>query len=459
MSTQVLSASTNRDAYLAALLDGVSRSPLTPLNKGGTEDANEDWLQELRDRSSALLLEQSFPTAKDEAWRFTDLSPMLQVSFQPAETSNIASLPASGITPLILSEAAESRLVFVNGVYAPQLSSTAKIPSPIFAGNLAQLPENYRSHLSHYLGKQPGATDVFTALNTAGFTDVAVVWIPKNQVLETPIHLLFISTLNDYASISQPRCLVVAETNSKVTLVEDYLTIGEWCGSKSNPYCVNTVTEIWAEENAQITHHRVQRDSNVAFHIGKTAVSQARYSRYTCNAISLGAQISRHNLDIFQTGEQTETILNGLMMIAGEQLSDIHTQIILNYPHSTTRQLQKNIVSDRAHAVFNGRVFVGKSAQLTDAGQLNRNLLLSPKARIDTKPQLEIIADNVKCSHGATVSQLDDEEVFYLQSRGLDKASAHNLLVDAFAGEIINLLPLHSIQTMLAQCVACRTIE
>ena len=253
--------------------------------------------------------------------------------------------------------------------------------------------------------------------------------------------------------------MLVAETNSQVTFVEDYLTVNDWCLKRSHPYFVNAVTEIWAEENAQIHHHRIQRDNNESFHIGKTAVSQARYSRYTCDAISLGSKISRHNLDVFQTGEQTETTLNGLTMVAGEQLADTHSQIILNYPHGTTRQLQKNIASDRSHIVFNGRVFVGKAAQLTDAGQLNRNLLLSSKARVDTKPQLEIIADNVKCTHGATVSQLDDDEIFYLQSRGLDKASAHNLLVDAFAGEIINMVPLNSVQTMLTQCVACRTLE
>lgn len=445
---QTLSASANRDVYLAALLNLVSSTP-----------SPEGFVQELRDRASAVVREQGFPTTRDEAWRFTDVSPLLEVNFQLPDTSAIASLPSSDISPLILTETVATRLVFVNGVYAPQLSSVANIPSTTFVGNLAHLPENYRSRLPNYLGKQQGGTDIFTALNTAGFSDVAVVWVAKNQIVETPIHLLFISTLNNSPTISQPRCLVVAEPNSKVTFVEDYLTISDWCVNKSDPYFVNAVTEIWADENAEINHTRIQRDSKVAFHIGKTAVSQARYSRYTCNAISLGGKISRHNLDVFQGGEQTETNLNGLTTISGEQLADTHSQIILNYPHGTTNQLQKNIASDRAHVVFNGRVFVGKAAQLTNAGQLNRNLLLSSKARVDTKPQLEIIADNVKCSHGATVSQLDDEEVFYLQSRGLNKAKAHNLLVDAFAGELINQIPLNSLQTMLTQCVACRTLE
>ena len=215
-------------------------------------------------------------------------------------------------------------------------------------------------------------------------------------------------------------------------------------------YFTNAVTEIWVEENAQVSHTRIERESNAAFHIGKSAIAQARDSRYTCNAITLGAKLSRHNLDVFQMGEQTETTLNCLTMIGERQLADTHSAIAFNYPHGMSRQLHKCIVADRAHAVFNGKVFVSKPAQLTDAGQLNRNLLLSPKARVDTKPQLEIIADDVKCTHGATVSQLDDEEVFYLQSRGLDETNARNLLINAFAAEIITQLPVASLREMLS---------
>lgn len=206
-------------------------------------------------------------------------------------------------------------------------------------------------------------------------------------------------------------------------------------------------------ENAQVSHTRIQQESEAGFHIGKSAIAQARNSRYTCHAISLGGQISRHNLDIFQTGEGTETTLNGLTMIAGEQLADTHSAIALNHPYSKSRQLHKCIVDDRAHAVFNGKVFVPKPAQLTDAGQLSRNLLLSPKARVDTKPQLEITADNVKCAHGATVSQLEADELFYLQSRGLDADSARTLLINAFATEVIEQIPITSMREKLSQMV------
>ncbi|NET11229.1 MAG: Fe-S cluster assembly protein SufD, partial [Symploca sp. SIO2B6] len=187
--------------------------------------------------------------------------------------------------------------------------------------------------------------------------------------------------------------------------------------------------------------------------IGKTAVSQAPDSRYHCHAISLWGRISRHNLEIFQTGPQTETILNGLSMIGGKQLADTHSLIAYNHPHSTSQQLHKCIVDDHAHAVFNGKVNVPQAAQLTDAGQLNRNLLLSPNGRVDTKPQLEIVADNVKCTHGATVSQLKADEVFYLQSRGIDSTRAQNLLIYAFAAEILEALPIDSLKVRLSEAV------
>jgi Fe-S cluster assembly protein SufD len=241
---------------------------------------------------------------------------------------------------------------------------------------------------------------------------------------------------------------VIAEPNSAVTFIEDYVTI------KEGTCFTDAVTEIWVEENAHVNHCRIQRENEAAFHIGKTAIAQARNARYVSHSVNLGARMSRHNLDVFQTGEQTETTLNGLTLVAGEQLADTHSLISYAAPHGTSKQLHKCIVDDRSHAVFNGKVNVPQAAQLTDAAQLNRNLLLSPKARVDTKPQLEIVADNVKCTHGATVSQLDADEVFYLQSRGIDVASAQNLLIYAFAAEILEQLPVSSLKEMLLKHVA-----
>ncbi|PLZ93828.1 Fe-S cluster assembly protein SufD [Fischerella thermalis] len=420
----------DRDAYLTELLNRVIVSK------------SEGWLQQVRDRAANWVRHSVLPTTRDEEWRFTDLSALRQVKF------NVETLHAKSLQPDILPEAANSRLVFVNGIYVPELSVVAGLPKGVVVSNL-----DAASQLSvqKYLAQAEGALDVFTALNTAGINDVAVVWVPKDVVVETPIHLVFIAA-GDQPFISQPRCLVVAESGSQVSLVEEYRNRHDAKNAKE-VYLSNAVTEIWLEDNAQVNHTRVEWDSREAFHIGKTAVTQGRYSRYTCNAISLGGRVSRHNLEILQTGEQTETNLNGLTVIGGNQLADTHSAIALNYPYGTSRQLHKTIVGDRAHAVFNGKVFVPKLAQLTDAAQLNRNLLLSSKARVDTKPQLEITADNVKCAHGATVSQLEDDEIFYLQSRGIDEESARSLLVHAFAAEIIHQIPVPSLCEKLTQTI------
>ncbi|MEH1886997.1 Fe-S cluster assembly protein SufD [Nostoc sp.] len=424
----------DRDDYLTGLLNQV------------TVTKTAGWLQELRQSAANWVRHSTIPTTREEEWRFTDLSSLRKLQFN-LETGNFASLKFE-----ILPEAANSRLVFVNGVFAPELSAVTDLPSGVVVSNLAGLSAVEQESVRQYLAQAEGAQEVFTALNTAGITDAAVVWVKKNVVVETPIHLVFIS--GETLTISQPRCLVVAEGGSQVRLVEEYTNRqGAESAEEEGVYFTNAVTEVWVGDNAEVTHTRVEREGAEAFHIGKTAIAQARDSRYTCHAITLGAKLSRHNLEILQTGEQTETTLNGLTVISGKQLSDTHSAIALNYPHGTSDQLHKCIVGDRAHAVFNGKVFVPKPAQLTNAAQLNRNLLLSSKARVDTKPQLEITADNVKCAHGATVSQLEDDEIFYLQSRGIDENDARKLLINAFAAEVINKIPVPSLREILLNTV------
>ena len=423
----------DRAAYLTNLLS--LRSPLT-------EELN--WLQEVRDRATARVQELAIPSTRDEEWRFTDLSSLLAIELK-AVTREPSAVTQAEIESYLLPDAS-TRLVFVDGIFLPELSTMADLPANAFVGNLtvAHREAALRDRLLNQLGKQPGAEETFTTLNTASMTDAAVIYIPSNHVVEAPIHLLFLSTTGQASAITYPRCLVVVESSSRLTLVEDYISLD------ASVYFTNAVTEIWVEANAQVNHTRVQRDSQTAFHIGKTAVSQARDSHYTCNAISLGAALSRHNLEVYQTGEQTHTLLNGLTMIAGEQVADTHSLISYTQPYGTSNQVHKCIVDDRAHAVFNGKIAVPKAAQLTDARQLSKNLLVSPKARVDTKPQLEITADNVKCAHGATVSQLESDEVFYLQSRGIDENSARKLLVYAFAYDVISQIPIVSLRDTLA---------
>jgi Fe-S cluster assembly protein SufD len=434
----------DKDAYLSGLLDRVMAAK------------SEGWLQDVRENAADWVRQLRLPTTRDEEWRFADLSSLREVQFNHVETF----LP--NITPFLLPERNNNSLVFVNGVYAPELSAVSGLPDGVVVSNLANLPGVYDERVRQYLAQASGNSEVFTALNTAGMTDAAVVWVGKNVVVETPISLVFVA--DGEGRMSLPRCLVVAESGSQVTLVEEYTNRIREASRREDAksakeegervYFNNAVTEVWVEENAEVSHTRIECDGAEAFHVGKTAVMQARCSRYSCNAVSLGGRFSRHNLEIFQTGEQTETTLNGLTMIKGKQLGDTHSAIALNHPHSVSRQLHKCIVGDRAHAVFNGKVFVPKLAQLTDATQLNRNLLLSSKARVDTKPQLEITADNVKCAHGATVSQLEDDEIFYLQSRGINANDARNLLINAFAAEIINQIPIPSLRETLTQTVS-----
>ncbi|NJK55716.1 MAG: Fe-S cluster assembly protein SufD [Pleurocapsa sp. SU_5_0] len=399
--------------------------------------AAPQWLKDIRQQSKSWLSRLSVPTKKDEDWRFIDLSSLTAGKFVTPRNP----VGANGRSPL-LPETENSRLVFINGIYNDELSNLAGLPQGIYVGNLNNLPNDYDA--TKYFAQQSGA-DAFTALNTAGGDDVAVVWVNKNVALETPLHLMFIAHSEQETNFTQPRTLVVAETGSSITLIEEYIGTGE--------YFTNAVTELFVQGNSRVNHTRLQQESYASYHIGKTAVAQERDSHYTINEINLGAKLCRHNPEVWQQGEQTETNLNGLTVATGEQISDTHSIIALSKPHGTTNQLHKCIVSDRAHTVFNGKVFVPKEAQLTDATQLNRNLMLSPKARIDTKPELQITADNVKCAHGATVSQLEAEEIFYLRSRGLSQADANQLLIDAFAAEIIDRLPLESLRLKITQTI------
>ena len=430
-STKFSNSNQTADLFLSNLLEHRLPVPVAQLDQ-----ETGAWLEDIREQSASWLSKLTFPTTKDEEWRFTDISELLNLDIFAPISRDEAQITSDKLTTI--PEAEETRLVFVNGSYAAELSNTAALPQGIYVGNLTNLPEAYCQYFRPFLGTQPGKEEVFTSLNTASISDVAIIWAAPNTVVEQPIHLLFLSVTEESVTISQPRGWIVAEKNCQLTIIEEY--------TGSSSYLTNAVTEIWLGENAQINHTRLQQEDLTAYHIGKTAVTQKQDSRYTLTEINLGGKISRHTPEIHQDGTQTETYLNGLTIAKNEQTADTHSVINLHYPHGTTDQLHKTIISDRAHVIFNGKVFVPKPAQLTNAAQLNRNLLLSPKARVNTKPELQITADNVKCSHGATVSQLEADEIFYLRSRGLTEKDACQLLIDAFVTEIIDKIPLKSVQ-------------
>lgn len=451
LTSSTLSSTEQRSQYLQNLLTIAQSSPVTTAMSQDTLPV----LETLQGQAGARLQELAIPSTREEDWRFTDLSRLLALAFSHPYPHCL--LPSrSDLLPILLPDAPH-RLVFVNGSFAPELSHLEDLPPGVLVGNVQSLhPEQWAGRV----GQLPGSEEVFTTLNTAAFEDIAVIQVAKDVVLETPIHLIFVSTSGSQPTFNQPRCLIRADRFSQVSIVEDYITIGEGCmyGSANGVYLTNAVTEIWLEENATLHHSRLQRDGSAAYHIGKTAVHQSQDSSYVNISLLLGGKLCRHNLEVFHRGEQVDTQLYGLALVTAEQIIDTHSSILYQQPHCSSNQLYKAIVDDRGRSIFNGRVSVPQAAQLANAAQLNRNLLLSAKARVDTKPQLEIVADNVKCTHGATVSQLEDDEIFYLQSRGIDRQSAKNLLLDAFAREIINKVPLTSLRETLARCLACRLV-
>jgi Fe-S cluster assembly protein SufD len=407
---------------------------------------SQSWLNQLRAQAIDRISMQRLPTKRDEEWRFTDISPLTRLPYQPSQPE--CNLQAQDIEHLCLNEA-KNRLVFVDGHYAPQLSAIAD-PAALVIGNLPAFLSTHASTLQSHLGQYARFdNNVFAALNTAFLRDGALILVPKNITIAEPIHLLFIATQNEVTSY--PRCLLIGESGSNVTLIEDYAAL------QQATYITNSVTEISLAANAHARHIRVQRESAQAFHLASCAVSLAYASNYQSVSIALGSQISRYNLDVRLTDEAAECVIDGLTLIADRQLADTHTCIDHVKPNGTSHQQHKCIVNGAAHAVFNGKIIVRPHAQHTNSSQSSRNLLLSKTAQVDTKPQLEIFADDVKCSHGATVGQLDQEEIFYLQSRGLSEVAARNLLTYAFGAEIISRIPVASLRQQLEQIVLNQT--
>ena len=431
--------------YLESLLAGQPQLAASPLA----------WLKALRAEAVERVGALRLPTTRDEEWRFTDISLLGKTSF--ASALSATDLEAADVAPLYIEEAS-TRLVFVDGIYAPELSSPnagCGTHSGVVVSNLTSAMAVHAAAIKPHLGRHaPFTRDAFAAQNTAFLHDAAVVIVPRDVSVAAPVHLLFIATQKNV--VSTPRCLVLAEPGSAVTVVEDYVVLYQprW---QEEAHFTNAVTEVVLADNAHVTHIRVQREGSKAFHIANCAVSLGRTSNYQSVSVALGARLSRYNLNVLHTAEGATCALDGLALISGRQLADTHSCIDHAQPHGTSRQLHKCIVGGSAHAVFNGKVMVRKGAQRTDAQQTNRNLLLTAKAHIDTKPQLEIFASDVKCTHGATVGQLDSEEVFYLQSRGLTEAAARNLLTYAFGAEIIDRIPIASLKQQLEQTVLEQT--
>jgi len=402
-----------------------------------------DWLNQSRDGALDAFASTGFPTPRNEDWKYTRVTPIEKRSFKTAHGRGL-DVQARDVEQFQLGDLDCEQLVFVDGHYVDALSrrnvteSGTRITTLESAMNASsQLLE---SHLGHYAGTTGRA---FSALNTAFMTDGAVVHTKNRGAEQNPIHLLFIATREDV--ISHPRVLVVAEAGSQTTVIESYSSLFDGC------YFTNALTEIALMEDAQVDHYKLQEESTKAFHVATLQVHQDRDSRFASHSISFGGQLARNDINIVLDAEGAGCTLNGLFMVSGRQHVDYHTRVDHAKPNGSSEEVYKGILDGRARGVFNGRVTVHPGAQKTDAQQSNKNLLLSRDAEIDTKPELEIYADDVKCAHGATVGQLDEHALFYLRSRGIGESQARGLLTYGFAREILDRVHLASLRDKLTE--------
>lgn len=394
--------------------------------------AQPKWLLPVRKAGLAGFAELGFPTLKDEDWRFTNVSPIAQLPFQLAASPAVNGAETRTLHAALFTRLPGNRLVFVNGFFSPKLSSLKSQAPGVKIESLAAALVNDSASIEKHLGQYARtAGNAFAALNQAFFSDGAYIFIPQGVEIPEPVQIIYIASTGQKGETILPRNLVIASANSKVSVVESYLS------TANAAYFTNAVTEIIAGDNAVVEHIKLQDEAVDSYHIATIAGEFGRASNVNVHSFALGAKLSRTNIRAKLAGEGLECVLNGLYLTRGEQLADHHMIVEHAQPHCASHEYFNGILDGKSKGVFHGRIYVHPVAQKTDAKQTNKNLLLSDDATADTKPQLEIYADDVKCTHGATIGQLDDESVFYLRSRGLDSATARRMLVHAFAGEII----------------------
>ena len=435
-STQTTASLRETDLYLAKF------------ERFENEAKQPSWLFPLRKAGIARFAELGFPTTRHEDWRFTNVAPIGKLPFRPVFNTSSDGVTAEALGELTFANVVGTRLVFVNGQFASGLSTVRSLPKGVTAGSLATMLLSdsalLEKHLGHYVRMEDYA---FAALNTAFFLDGAFIYVPAGIVVPEPIQLVFVSTIKEAGATTHPRNLIVAEKQSQLTVVESYVR------TVDASYFTNAVTELVAEDDAVIEHVKIQDESLDAFHIATVHGQFGRRSRVNAHSFALGARLSRNNIRANLAGEGLECILNGLYLTKGDQLADHHMIVEHAQPQCASHEYFNGILKDKSKGVFHGRILVQPVAQKTDAKQTNKNILLSDEATVDTKPQLEIYADDVKCTHGATVGQLDDEAIFYLRSRGIGLETAKQMLIHAFAGEIIDRMRCEPVREELDRLV------
>jgi Fe-S cluster assembly protein SufD len=390
-----------------------------------------------------------FPTQKDEEWKYTNISPLLKHNFV-TPTSKVP-IEQELVKKYLFEELEHSLLVFVNGHFMDEHSDIKNLPDGVVAGNISEAIKNnsplIEKHFTKYAHHQ---NNIFTALSTAYTNDGAYVNVPDGKIVEEPVHIIYITSSDDNKIIVQPRNLFIAGKNSQVAIIEHYVSVEE------SVYFTNSVTEIFADEGSVVDHIKLQQESRNAFHIARMEIDQEKNSNFSSHSISIGGELTRNDFNSRFNDEGSECTLNGLYMIEGSQLFDAHTLIDHAMPRCNSHEHYKGILSDKSRGVFNGKVIVRPDAQKTNAFQENNNILLSNDALINTKPQLEIFADDVKCSHGATIGQLDEEARFYLKSRGIGEEASRAILLHAFASDVVTSIKTEALRNYLEKIITDR---
>jgi len=424
-----------REAYLADHETFAARGP--------------DWIRGLRNEAISHFAEHGFPSPRREDWRFTGIQPLIEAAFPLASGS--ARLSTSQVSRLVLGGASWPRLVVVDGRYVPSLSSLAGLPAGVRAGSLAEAIERddpaVRAHVGQHARYE---ANPFAALAAAFLHDGAYLVVSAGADVPEPVEIVFVSTRGDRPALCHSRALIITEHGARVSVLETHVA------ADGGGYLANAVTELVVGEGAHVGYYRVQRDSVESYHVATTHAVIARDAVLSACAVALGASLARHDLVTVLDGPGADATLNGLYLLGGRQVVDHHMLVEHARPHCTSHELFNGVLDDHARSVFTGRIHVHPGAQRTDAKQVNNNLLLSNDARADSQPQLEIYADDVKCTHGSTLGPIDDVSLFYLRSRGLDRAAARNLLTYGFAADIVTRVSSDPVRAVLDRLVRSR---
>ncbi len=415
-------------------------------------DTDPAWLTAVRLAALEWVGEHGFPTRKDEDWKYTGLEPILSVPFQAA-TAGSGHWVSADMIEAVAVDLGGPRLVFVNGNFVAELSRLTELPDGAevssFAAVLAAGPQRLEPFFLH----APGEHHAFAAFNDALAEDGAFIHLAPGTTVAEPIHLVFLSDSGGSPLMSSPRSVIMAESGSRATIVETY------AGIAGEVYCTNAVTEVVLAEDAVIEHYKVQNESVSAFHLALLDVKQGRNSQFSSRTVMLGSAIARHEVRALLRGMGAETNLDGIYLPQGDQLHDNTIFVDHVATNCTSHQLYKGVLDGRGHGVFNGHIMVRPGADGTDANQNNKNLILSERAEVDTRPRLEIYTDDVKCTHGAAVGQLDEEALLYLRARGIPLEEARGLLIYAFVQEMVDRIELDPLRAQIESLVAGRFVH